>query len=269
MYKSRISLVLRHLKLLYLADRAWFYLEKLRNKKANVVFRKNNPGVPLPPDYIMYESFQLDYERFYHGGAGTAKWLVGYLLKYKNKDHLRILDWGCGPGRVVRHLPGILGNGCEYFGTDYNPKSIRWCSDNLKDISFSLNTVEAYLPYPDAYFDFIYGLSIFTHLSGKMHYLWLKELLRVLKHNGILFITTQGDNFKAKLTQAEQEKFEEGGLVVRGKVKEGHRTFSAFHPEKFMEKLFCDVEVLEHIKTKPLTGGYLPQDVWIVQKKRI
>jgi hypothetical protein len=38
---------------------------------------------------------------------------------------------------------------------------------------------------------------------------------------------------------------------VRGKVKVGHRTFSAFHPTKFMEKFFANVEILEHVVTKP------------------
>jgi SAM-dependent methyltransferase len=265
--KSSISSVLRRLKLLYFADLARFYLEKLRNKKANAVFRKNNPDVQLPPDYLMYESFQLNYEKYYTGSIDTAKWLVEHLSKYKKPGHLKILDRGCGPGRVIRHLPEILGDGCEYYGTDYNPKSIQWCSDNLKNISFNLNSLEADLPYLNDFFDFVYGLSIFTHLSEDMHYWWIKELLRTLKHDGILFLTTQGDNFKIKLTQAELEKYERGELVVRGKVKEGHRTYSAFHPEEFMRRLFCNVEVLEHITSKPLKGSYLPQDVWMVRKK--
>lgn len=193
--------------------------------------------------------------------------MIGHLSKYKKPNHLKIFDWGCGPGRVIRHLPKVLGKNCEYFGTDYNAESIRWCSENLDNINFNLNSLEANLPYPDNFFDFIYGISIFTHLSEEMHYSWIKELFRILKQDGILFITTQGDNFKIKLTHPELEKFDKGELVVRGKVKEGHRTYSAFQPEGFMKRLFQNEGIiLEHVKQKPLEGQYLPQDFWIVKK---
>jgi hypothetical protein len=34
-----------------------------------------------------------------------------------------------------------------------------------------------------------------------------------------------------------------------------------------MTKLFSTVEILEHVSTKPAEGGWLPQDIWIIQKK--
>ena len=71
-----------------------------------------------------------------------------------------------------------------------------------------------------------------------MHYDWHKELYRVLKPNGIMYMTTQGENYKVKLTKIELEAYNNGELIVRGKVKEGHRTYSSFHPKVFMEKLF-------------------------------
>ncbi len=82
-----------------------------------------------------------------------------------------------------------------------------------------------------------------------------------------MFLTTQGDNFRVKLTDLELNKYNNDELVVRGKVKEGHRTYSAFHPKRFMIKLFKNVEILEHIEIKPEKGKWLPQDIWILSKK--
>ena len=81
-----------------------------------------------------------------------------------------------------------------------------------------------------------------------------------------MLFTTQGDNFKTKLTKAELIKFNQGKIIVRGNVKLGHRIFSAFQPDKFMLGLFENVRVLEHITLNPEKGKQLPQDVWIVRK---
>ena len=263
--KSKISGRLRQLGILYQADRARYYVQKFKNRKANLEFKEKNPDVALPPDYLIYESFQLDYKKYFTESKDTAKWLTGHLSRHTDLQNKKILDWGCGPGRIVRHLPSIIGNGCEYYGTDYNKDSIEWCSKNLREINFNNNPLNADLPYPDNFFDAIYGISIFTHLSEKMHFEWSKELLRVLAPNGILFVTMQGDNYKAKLTEEELKNFENGMLVIRGNVKEGHRTYSAFQPKSFVNKLFENVEILEHIE-RPIKTNWFPQDIWILKK---
>ena len=218
----------------------------------------------MPPDYLI---LQLDYAKYYHGGRATAEWIkdkVGQYIEFENK---RILEWGCGPGRIIRHLPALIGDQCHYYGTDYNPKSIEWCSQNLPQIEFNHNQLAAKLTYPNDYFDVIYGISIFTHLSEQLHFDWYAELCRVLKPGGILLLSTQGDNFKEKLTAKELEQYNHGNLVVRGQVKEGHRTYSAFHPPDFMQELFKNNIVVEHITEKPEPGRELHQDRWIVRKK--
>jgi ubiquinone/menaquinone biosynthesis C-methylase UbiE len=247
-------------------DKLRFYVEKFKNRKVNRKFKKNNPDVKLPPDYLIYESFKLVYQKYYTESIDSAKWIVNHIGKHIKLKNKNILDWGCGPGRIIRHLPAIVGNGCNFFGTDYNGKSIEWCSVNLPGIHFNKNSLEANLPYDDNFFDAIYGVSIFTHLSEKLHFEWYNELFRVLKPNGVMFLTTQGDNFKIKLTSQEIAKYENGELVVRGKVKEGHRTYSAFHPEKFIRKLFSNSIILEHVVTNPTGKTWLPQDIWIIKK---
>ncbi len=264
--KSQISSLLRSINLIYTSDKIRFELEKRRMKKKNDAFKENHPEVVLPPDYLMYESFKMDYESYYASGKKTAELLKAHFEKYIELKNLKILDWGCGPGRVIRHFPEIIGNDCEFYGTDYNSKTIDWCKNNLEGINFNNNTLEASLIYDDNTFDIIYGLSIFTHLSEKMHYEWYKELHRVLKPGGFMFISLQGDNFKVKLTENELEIYNRGDIVVRGKVKEGHRTFSAFHPTPFAKKLFNNAKIAEHIVLKSDTKSWVPQDIWVVEK---
>ncbi len=266
MKKGQISNLLRKLRVLYFTDWMRYNILKIKNRKINNEFKSQHPNVELPPDYLIYESFQINYSKYYYDGLETAKWLKNHLEKHTELKNKRILDWGCGPGRVIRHLPNVIGNECQYFGTDYNKKSIDWCTQNLKGIEFNNNPLNAELPYENNNMDVIYGLSIFTHLSKQLHDDWFNELYRILKPNGILLLTTQGDNFKQKLTDFELKQFENNQLVVRGNVKEGHRTFSAFQPKEFMKQLFQSAEILEHIEPKPESGKWLPQDVWIIKK---
>jgi SAM-dependent methyltransferase len=267
MVKEIISQLLRKTGLLYSSDRFRFYLQLFKNRKINRKFKRDNPAIPLPPDYLIYESFQINYYKYYTESINAAKWLCGYFSQYTRLENKKILDWGCGPGRIIRHLPQLIGHDCEYYGTDYNSESIEWCSKNLPGIHFNRNSLAPDLPYPDGYFDIIYGLSIFTHLSEQMHRDWYHELYRILKPGGIMFLTTQGDNYKVKLTPAELIRYNNGDLVVRGNVKEGHRTFSAFQPSNYMRKLFSNLEILDHIETPPEKGRWLPQDAWILRKK--
>jgi len=214
----------------------------------------------------MYESFQINYEKYYNGGHDTARWIINLLSPLIDLNNKTILDWGCGPGRIIRHLPPLTDHSCAYYATDYNEQSISWCKKNIKNVNFNFNKLTAELPYPNEFFDLIYGISIFTHLSETMHIEWINELKRILKPGGILLLTTQGDNFKSKLTDQEKKTFENGKLVVRGKVKEGHRTYSAFHPDAYLRLLFKDFKILNHLVTDPKSKSHIPQDTWIVRK---
>jgi len=266
MLKGKISNLLRISGLLFFSDKVRFYLHKIKNRKPNKKFKSENPEVILPPDYLIYESFQLNYTKYFVESKKSAEWLVNHFAKHADLHNSRVLDWGCGPGRIIRHLPQIMPKDCEFFATDYNKNSIEWCKNYLPGIQFNCNTLEAKLPYESNYFDFIYGISIFTHLSESKHYEWYSELHRILRPGGILLITTQGNNFKPKLSINERSLFEKGQLVVRGNVKEGHRTYSAFHPELFMRSLFNNADIFDFIQEDP-KNQYIPQDVWLVKKR--
>jgi hypothetical protein len=237
MNRGNISNLIRKLGLLYTADFIRFQILRAKNLSKNQEYKKNNPGLSFPPDYLLYESFAIDYSAYYEGGKITANDLYNLITKYKPHKDLNILDWGCGPGRIIRHMPQLFESSCRFFGTDYNYKSINWCSSNIPNI----------------------------HLSKKMQFNWIKELHRVLNKDGLMLLTSAGNGFKSILTNEEKTQFQNGDLVIRSKVKEGHRTYTAFHSVSFMQDLFSEFEILEHIEQKP-SGNNLPQDIWIIRK---
>lgn len=266
MNKAQISQFLRRAKLLHLGDNIRFRLQWFKNHTANQKFQQENPEIVLPPDYLMYESFQLHYRKYYEGGRATARWLLQLFKAHQKIEGANILDWGCGPARIVRHLPELTNRQANIYATDYNTDTIHWCKGHLPGIHFSNNALTPPLYYQNDFFNIAYGLSIFTHLSKPLHYDWLAELMRILKVGGILLLTTQGDVFLEKMIETEQQQYQKGELVVRGNVKEGHRVYSAFQPPSFMQALVAPfAEVVAFIPGK-VVQGKPEQDLWIFKK---
>ena len=266
MKKIVVKKILLNFNLLPVIEQVNFFRQKLKNRKSNLEFKKNNPNVILPPDFYMYETFNLNYNKFYSNGKPTAEWLTNLIKKHKKLTNVSILDWGCGTGRILRHLPNVLESSNSYYGTDYNKKYIKWCSENLNGINFKNNDLNPPLNFKNNSMDVIYGISIFTHLSEKLHFDWMKELTRVLKNEGILFFTTHGDVHKFKLLPKEQKIYNKGGLIVHKYKKEGNRLYAAYQSKKFFEKLCSqnNLKVLEHIPGE-IRGNKPQQDVWILK----
>jgi 2-polyprenyl-3-methyl-5-hydroxy-6-metoxy-1,4-benzoquinol methylase len=262
----KIASILRNCGLMPMVDKARYLMLYTKNFAINQRFRNANPDVVLPPDYMMYESFKLDYDRYYNGGNQSAKEILNILGAYKELQEASILDWGCGPARITRHLPTLLPK-AKVYGTDYNDKTIEWNTENISAVSFSKNTIDQRLSYSSDAFDVVIGISIFTHLSEENHTFWIKELNRILNNGGLAFITTAGESFKSKMTREEISAFDQKQLVIRSEVMEGHRTFAAFQPKPFFKKLVDPYFTVLQVKEGEKKDWGVEQDFWVLRKK--
>jgi ubiquinone/menaquinone biosynthesis C-methylase UbiE len=267
-FKTELISIIRQAGLSKVADQARYQWMRFKNHQSNSAFRKEFPGVALPPPYMVYESFQIDYRKYFLGGREDAEWIASLAKPHCHLENAKILDWGCGPARIIRHMPDILGKTSAYFGTDYNADTIAWCMVNIPGINFSKNNLTPPLPYPDNQFDLVYGISILTHLSEENQFAWSNELYRVTSPNGIVILTTHGDAFLEKLTETEVEAYHHQKVIQRDKTKEGHRTFGTFHPPAFMRNVFerSGFQITQHIAGRRVNESYISQDMWILKK---
>ena len=100
-----------------------------------------------------------------------------------------VLDFGCGCGRVILHLKRRYLE-WRMEGSDIDQEAIQWCAQHLSDIAdFKQNGIWPPLIYQPSTFDFVYAISVFTHLPEEMQFAWLEELARVTKSKGMLFLS--------------------------------------------------------------------------------
>jgi 2-polyprenyl-3-methyl-5-hydroxy-6-metoxy-1,4-benzoquinol methylase len=250
-----------------LAEYSRFIIHKLKFKKINTRFKKEHPEIVFPPDFLIYETYKLNLNEYYNDGKNTAAQIVSIIHNYFDimRPSISVLDWGSGPGRIVRHLPELLPK-ATIFATDYNNKYVKWCKQNLKNVHVSLNNISPPLNYDNSFFDVIIGISIFTHLSEQNHVAWINELKRIIKPGGIAFVTTQGESYRLKLLPNEKEKFDIGKLVTREEVKEGNRLFSSFQPPLFFQQLINTKFEVEAFISPEKEALSPEQDIWVLKR---
>lgn len=217
---------------------------RLRETGRNRNFRATIGNEPMPPTSLMIDPYgAASYQGYWDSGKESA----GLIARITEREFPsaerapRVLDWGCGPARVVRHLrrQPVFAK-AQLAACDCNRQAVFWARRHIQSIAFETSGMLPPLPYADASFDLVYGISIFTHLSEENHGRWIAELRRVLRPGGRVLLTFQGDSFRAKLLPDELARFERGDLVVRDNIEEGSRMYCAFHPTPYLQRLFAE-----------------------------
>lgn len=111
-----------------------------------------------------------------------------YGLRIGQRSH--VLDFGCGWGRFARmFLRNVPAS--HIYCADTSDWSLGICRET--GVPGKMVRVEPMppSPLPSAQFDLAFAYSVFSHLSPKSHLAWRAELARVVKPNGLVFVTTQ------------------------------------------------------------------------------
>jgi SAM-dependent methyltransferase len=154
-------------------------------------------------------------------------------------DFTSILDFGCGCGRFLIPM-SLLMDPKKLSGTDIDARAIQWLRRNypcFKDLD--VNGSAPPTKYADGAFDFVYSVSIFTHLPEEMQHVWLRELSRIIKPGGYGIFTTHGENHFHHLPEAARKKLMEKGFYYWvGDKTDGLPDFyqTSFHTHEYIKR---------------------------------
>lgn len=187
----------------------------------------------------------------------------------KIKPNYRVLDVGCGIGRMAIPLTEYLSSEGEYWGFDIVKTGVEWCQERIsskfKNFHFQhidvtnktyntngiISAKDFRFPYEKESFDFVFLTSVFTHMfpADMEHY--LSEVSRVLKKGGKCFITY------FLLNEESMQLVQAGQSTLDFKYNlEGCRTVDLNNPEDalafnedYVRQLFGDsaLKILEPI----------------------
>ncbi|HEY3789363.1 MAG TPA: class I SAM-dependent methyltransferase [Urbifossiella sp.] len=174
--------------------------------------------LPLPPE-------QMD---FVGGGDfdEIGRQFLGHFIDFGGlKPHHRVLDVGCGIGRMARPLTAYLDRSGSYEGFDVVGVGIDWCrrtiTPRFPNFRFQRANVfspgyhprglyegaDYVFPFPDNSFDFVFLTSVFTHMRPAEVANYAREIGRVLKLGGkclsTFFLQTPETRALSKAGQGE------------------------------------------------------------------
>lgn len=118
-----------------------------------------------------------------------------------------VLDIGCGFGRLAIGIADRIGDIARYHGIDVSAAAVAWCRRHItrKHPTFRFERVDvlnerynpggtelssAYrLPFADGEFDVVYLYSVFSHMELRDMELYVREISRVVRGGGGVFVT--------------------------------------------------------------------------------
>jgi ubiquinone/menaquinone biosynthesis C-methylase UbiE len=116
---------------------------------------------------------------YWHSRIQEEHELTMRLLSPKSGE--RVLDIGCGKGRIEQFLTGRV-PGIEVVSSDVTPEAKKYIKGTFVQCSMTA------LPFPDESFDAVLCLHVIAHFKDGEQ--GIKEAFRVLKKGGALMIVT-------------------------------------------------------------------------------
>jgi SAM-dependent methyltransferase len=210
--------------------------------------------IPLPPDALMIAvSNHANHEDFARSRMnGPAQMLAD--LTEAGIDHGKLidtLDFGCGCGRFLAGWV-MRGSPMRLRGCDYNPVLVQWCSENIPGVQMKVNHIGQPVPFAAGSLDFVYLLSVFTHLTVAEQKRLVADFRRLLRPGGYVYVTFHGEYFHPEIlprVEGGAEIFKRDGFLIQYENLEGQNDCWTLHSPGYLSAVFDGFRPVKHFRS--------------------
>lgn len=202
-------------------------------------------------DKAEFDKFADEYRSMHRSSIRFSGEEPAYFAEYKIADiareytrlhgrpagHPKILDFGAGVGGSVPYV-------AKYF-----PVSSLTCIDpserSLEVASSRFPLAASYrqfdgstIPFPDESFDIAYAMCVFHHIDAHDHVALMRELRRVLKPAGMLFVFEHNPYNPLTVRVVRDCPFDENAVLITGAELARRLTLAGFSRPRIRYRVF-------------------------------
>jgi ubiquinone/menaquinone biosynthesis C-methylase UbiE len=152
-----------------------------------------------------------------------------YPLKYSEMmlqdGRGRILEAGCGAGRLLRHYAN---EGWDIIGIDYVESAIKKLKSIDPEIKAEIGDITK-LNYPNESFKYVFAFGLYHNLEKNLKH-GVQETYRVMQKGGLLCASFRADNLQTKLVDLIFEMYSKKDKEIK-----------KFHKQNLTANEFCQL----------------------------
>ena len=179
---------------------------------------------------------------------------------------IKMLDFGAGIGNSVPYVRKYFAS-AQLTCLDLSKRSLEVAQKRFAEQAAYVSFDGASIPFPDDHFDIAYAMCVFHHIPHADHVLLLKELHRVIKPGGSLFVFEHNPFNPLTVRVVSTCPFDENAHLIRGTELKERLLAGGFSQVKTRYRVFFPnfLRVLRPLEVAlawlPLGGQYFSRAV--------
>ncbi len=198
-----------------------------------------------------FDRFADEYDALHAAGLAVSGEGPEYFAEYKIKDiardyeqsphqrnsSVKILDFGAGVGGSIPYVHKHFASP-QLTCLDLSKRSLALAEKRFPALAQYVHFDGANLPFPADHFDIAYAMCVFHHIDHAAHISLLRELRRVIRPGGSLFIFEHNPNNPVTVRIVNSCPFDENARLIHGAAMKQQLLAAGFKNSKIRYRIF-------------------------------